>query len=163
MHMASPWGKCFLWFFTLGMLSTLSGCVIYTQPEHPNTPPPQQQVAPVDPGPSARPGQCKVIRRGEYEEVLRLGLIGKRFAVFSKLKNDQKPQGPYRIANIQFMLDRGQWGVILINGVALDTADVMVEISQGSFLNLTTLTQFASCKGRITDIQRVIYLPAQVN
>jgi hypothetical protein len=148
------------------LLIGLTGCASQNAPQKsPNISSPQQSAEPAaaDSGPSARPGQCKVIRRAEYEDVLKLNLIGKRYATFSKLRNDAKPAGPYKLQTIQFMVDRGQWGVILINGIAIDTADVMLEISQGSFLNLTNLTSFPSCKGRITDIQRVIYLPAQAN
>jgi len=147
------------------LLMGMNGCATNKEPQKATHIPPQQSAAPTaaDLGPSARPGQCKVIRRAEYEDVLKLNLVGKRYAVFSKLKNDPKPAGPYKVQTIQFLVDRGQWGIILINGIALDSADLMIEISQGSFLNLTNLTSFPSCKERITDIQRVIYLPAQSN
>jgi hypothetical protein len=163
---SNPYHRNLGFSITIYLLIGLTGCATNNAPQKiPDNSHPQQSAAPVtpDPGPSSRPGQCKVIRRAEYEDVLKLNLVGKRYATFSKLRNDVKPAGPYKVQTIQFLVDRGQWGVILINGIALDTADVMLEISQGSFLNLTNLISFPSCKGRITDIQRVIYLPTQAN
>ena len=106
--------------------------------------------------PRQRPGQCKVITAGEYEEVFKKLVVGKNFAFFSKSMNDRQPKGPFALVSLRFdSYDQsGNWGMINLNGTQVDAADTFFETSPGVYENLTRLIQFPSCAGRIVSIQQ---------
>jgi hypothetical protein len=127
----------------LSILFLLSGCT-------------SNLIGADDPEPRQRSGQCKIITVGEYEELLRKSFTGQNFAIFSKIKNDREPKGPFTLASLRFdFYDKsGTWGVIYLNGIQVDAADTFFETKPGIYENLTKLIHFPSCAGRIVSIQQ---------
>jgi hypothetical protein len=88
-------------------------------------------------------GQCTVIRKEDASsfEVSKNAFIGKRYALYSKAKQERQPRGPYILRDVGFtkVSDRGSWWQIKFNGTPVDVAETFIETSTGTFENLIVL------------------------
>jgi hypothetical protein len=104
--------------------------------------------------------QCRVFSQAEYQKVVQRNFIGKNFALFSKVRHDTKPRGPYVLKNLKFD-SSGQpdtMGVLNFNGMKIDAADTFMETSDGTYVNLTKLIDFPSCASQTMKIQQRLLL-----